>query len=206
MVTAFANQEFDVLVGTQMVSKGLDFAHVGLVGVLNADRMLNFPDFRSFERAFQMLTQVAGRAGRSGQRGKVILQTYNPDHWVMTKVMANDYHGLVRQELQERKNYRYPPFDRLIRLTLKHSDERRLDAASEVLAGRLRQRFAARAIGPETPQLSKINDLYLRVILLKFERSLSPKDYKDLLAQDLDAFQSDDRFKRIRLTVDVDPS
>lgn len=206
MVTAFANQEFDVLVGTQMVSKGLDFAHVGLVGVLNADRMLNFPDFRSFERAFQMLTQVAGTAGRSGQRGKVILQTYNPDHWVMTKVMANDYHGLVRQELQERKNYRYPPFDRLIRLTLKHSDERRLDAASEVLAGRLRQRFAARAIGPETPQLSKINDLYLRVILLKFERSLSPKDYKNLLAQDLDAFQSDDRFKRIRLTVDVDPS
>jgi primosomal protein N' (replication factor Y) len=206
LVRAFANQEYDVLVGTQMVSKGLDFAHVGLVGVLSADRMLNFPDFRSFERAFQMLTQVAGRAGRSGQRGKVILQTYNPDHWVMAKVMANDYHGLVRQELIERKNYRYPPFDRLIRLTLKHSDERRLDAASEVLAGRLRQRFAARAIGPETPQISKINDLYHRVILLKFERSLSPKSYKELLAQDLDAFQSDDRFKRIRLTVDVDPS
>lgn len=206
LVQAFANQEYDVLVGTQMVSKGLDFAHVGLVGVLNADRMLNFPDFRSFERAFQMLTQVAGRAGRSGQRGKVILQTYNPDHWVMTKVMANDYQGLVRQELQERKNYRYPPFDRLIRLTLKHSDEQRLDAASEVLAGRLRQRFQARAIGPETPQLSKINDLYLRVILLKFERSLPPKGYKELLAQDLDAFQSDARFKRIRLTIDVDPS
>ena len=189
-----------------MVSKGLDFAHVGLVGVLNADRMLNFPDFRSFERAFQMLTQVAGRAGRSGQRGKVILQTYNPDHWVMTKVMANDYQGLVSQELMERKNYRYPPFDRLIRLTLRHSDEGRLDAAAEVLAGRLRQRFAARAIGPETPQISKINDLYYRVILLKFERALSPKNYKVLLAQDLDAFQSDDRFKRIRLTIDVDPA
>ena len=206
LVRAFANREFDVLVGTQMVSKGLDFAHVGLVGVLNADRMLNFPDFRSFERAFQMLTQVAGRAGRSGQRGKVILQTYNPDHWVMTKVMANDYQGLVGQELMERKNYRYPPFDRLIRLTLRHSDEGRLDAAAEVLAGRLRQRFAARAIGPETPQISKINDLYHRVILLKFERALSPKNYKVLLAQDLDAFQSDKRFKRIRLTIDVDPA
>lgn len=206
LVKAFANREFDVLVGTQMVSKGLDFAHVGLVGVLNADRMLNFPDFRSFERAFQMLTQVAGRAGRSGQRGKVILQTYNPDHWVMLKVMENDYLGLVRQELAERKNYRYPPFDRLIRLTLRHSDEQRLEAASEVLASRLRQRFAARAIGPETPVISKINDLYHRIILLKFERSLAPTGYKGLLAQDLDAFQSDDRFKRIRLTIDVDPA
>jgi primosomal protein N' (replication factor Y) len=205
LVKAFANQEFDVLVGTQMVSKGLDFAHVGLVGVLNADRMLNFPDFRSFERAFQMLTQVAGRAGRSGQRGKVILQTYNPDHWVLAKVMANDYRGLVKQELIERKNYRYPPFDRLIRLTLRHTDEQRLDAASEVLATRLRQRFAARAIGPETPQISKINDLFHRVILLKFERTLAPNGYKELLAQDLDSFQSDERFKRIRLTIDVDP-
>jgi primosomal protein N' (replication factor Y) len=120
--------------------------------------------------------------------------------------MANDYQGLVSQELMERKNYRYPPFDRLIRLTLRHSDEGRLDAAAEVLAGRLRQRFAARAIGPETPQISKINDLHHRVILLKFERALSPKNYKALLAQDLDAFQSDDRFKRIRLTIDVDPA
>jgi primosomal protein N' (replication factor Y) len=113
---------------------------------------------------------------------------------------------LVRQELAERKNYRYPPFDRLIRLTLRHSDEQRLEAASEVLASRLRQRFAARAIGPETPVISKINDLYHRIILLKFERSLAPTGYKGLLAQDLDAFQSDDRFKRIRLTIDVDPA
>jgi primosomal protein N' (replication factor Y) len=124
----------------------------------------------------------------------------------MLKVMENDYLGLVRQELAERKNYRYPPFDRLIRLTLRHSDEQRLEAASEVLASRLRQRFAARAIGPETPVISKINDLYHRIILLKFERSLAPTGYKGLLAQDLDAFQSDDRFKRIRLTIDVDPA
>ena len=206
LVQAFANQAYDILVGTQMVTKGLDFEHVGLVGVLSADRMLNFPVFRSFERAYQMLTQVAGRAGRTGQRGKVILQTFNPDHWVITKVMANDYQGLVNQELIERKNYRYPPFVRLVRLTLKHTDARRLQVASEVLAARLKQRFAARAIGPETPMISRINDLHHRVILLKFERELAPAQYRSLLAVDLHAFQSDDRFKRIRLTVDVDPA
>lgn len=206
LVKAFANREFDVLVGTQMVTKGLDFERVGLVGVLSADRMLNFPDFRSFERAYQMLTQVAGRAGRSGKRGKVILQTFNPDHWVITKVMAHDYQGLVHQELIERKNYRYPPFVRLIRLTLKHTDAERLDVAADVLAVRLRQRFAARAIGPETPMISRINDLHHRIILLKFERELAPIQYKPLLEADLQAFQADARFKRIRLTVDVDPA
>ena len=206
LVRAFANREFDILVGTQMVTKGLDFAHVGLVGVLSADRMLNFPDFRSFERAYQMLTQVAGRAGRSGERGKVILQTYNPDHWVMTKVMANDYMGLVQQELIERKNYRYPPFVRLVRLTLKHTDAQRLEAAAEVLAARLTQRFMARVIGPETPMISRINDLHHRVLLLKFERELRPDAYKELLQADLDALQADERFKRIRLIVDVDPA
>jgi primosomal protein N' (replication factor Y) (superfamily II helicase) len=205
LVRAFANQEFDILVGTQMVTKGLDFAHVRLVGVLNADRMLSFPDFRSFERSYQMLTQVAGRAGRAGERGKVILQTFNPEHWVLNKVMEHDYHGLVKQELLERKNYKYPPFDRLIRITLRHSDANRLDAAAEVLAYRLRQRFAERAIGPETPVLSRINDLHHRIILLKFERSLPPASYKTLLGEDVVSFQSDERFKRIRITVDVDP-
>ena len=206
LVQAFASRQFEILVGTQMVTKGLDFEHVGLVGVLSADRMLNFPDFRSFERAFQMLTQVAGRAGRAGDRGKVILQTYNPDHWVITKVMANDYQGLVQQELIERKNYRYPPFVRLIRLTLRHTDVARLDIAAEVLANRLKQRFVGRAIGPETPMISRINDLHHRVILLKFEREMPPAHYKPLLAADLEAFQSDERFKRIRITADVDPA
>ena len=205
LVRAFANQDYDILVGTQMVTKGLDFAHVRLVGVLNADRMLSFPDFRSFERSFQMLTQVAGRAGRTGERGKVILQTFNPEHWVLNKVMEHDYHGLVKQELLERKNYKYPPFDRLIRITLRHSDANRLEAAAEVLALRLRQRFAERTIGPETPVLSRINDLHHRIILLKFERSLAPASYKTLLGEDVFSFQSDDRFKRIRITVDVDP-
>jgi primosomal protein N' (replication factor Y) len=205
LVRAFANREFDILVGTQMVTKGLDFAHVRLVGVLNADRMLSFPDFRSFERSYQMLTQVAGRAGRKGDRGKVILQTFNPEHWVLQKVVDHDYKGLVKQELLERKNYKYPPFDRLIRITLRHSDANRVEAASEVLAFRLRQRFQERAIGPETPVLSRINDLHHRIILLKFERSLAPSQYKSLLNEDVNSFQSDDRFKRIRITVDVDP-
>ena len=185
-----------------MVTK-VGFAHVGLVGVLSADRMLNFPDFRSFERAYQLLTQVAGRAGRSGERGKVILQTYNPDHWVITKVMANDYMGLVQQELIERKNYRYPPFVRLVRLTLKHTDVQRLEAAAEVLAARLTQRFMARVIGPETPMISRINDLHHRASA-QFEQELRPDAY-EVAQADLDAFQADERFKR-SLMVDVDPA
>ena len=124
----------------------------------------------------------------------------------MTKVMVNDYIGLVQQELVERKNYRYPPFVRLVRLILKHTDVQRLEAAAEVLAARLTQRFMARVIGPETPMISRINDLYHRVLLLKFERELRPDAYKELLQADLDAFQEDERFKRIRLIVDVDPA
>ena len=206
MVEAFASGEADILVGTQMVSKGLDFARVGLVGVLSADRMLNMPHFRSFERAYQMLTQVAGRAGRSGERGRVVIQTFVPDHWVLGHVMANDYAGMVRHELIERKDLDFPPYCRLIRLVLRHTDSAFLESGSALLGNRLKQRFAHRVHGPEVPALERINMLYHRVILLKFERSLPPASYKALLAEDLAAFSTTPSGKRIRLTVDVDPA
>ena len=208
LLDAFANLEYDILVGTQMVSKGLDFAHVGLVGVMSADRMLTFPDFRSFERAYQMLTQVAGRAGRSGEgaRGKVVIQTFSADHWLLHHVVDHDHEALVRRELIERQTYQYPPFVRMIRLTLKHGDAQRVEAGAGVLAARLQQRFGERVLGPDTPALSRVNDQHIRQLTLKFERSLPPSNYRPLLQSDLEEFSSDPRWKRLRLTVDVDPS
>ena len=207
LLEAFADQEYDILVGTQMVSKGLDFANVGLVGVLSADRMLTFPDFRSFERAYQMLTQVSGRAGRSkeGPRGKVVIQSFSADHWLLQHVVGQDHEALVKRELIERQTYMYPPFVRMVRLTLKHSDAQRVEAGASVLAARLHQRFGDRVIGPDTPALARINDLHIRQLTLKFERSLSPQQYRPLLETDLEEFQKDARWKRLRLTVDVDP-
>ena len=201
----FSNKEYDILVGTQMVSKGLDFEDVALVGVMSADNMLTFPDFRSFERAYQMLTQVAGRAGRSTERGRVVVQTFSPEHWVIQRVAAGDHDKLVSNELIERKSYLYPPYVRLIRISLRHSDQKRVKAGADVLSKRLRQRFGKRVVGPDTPYLTRVNDLFRLEILLKFERELSPSNYKSVLEQDIDDFVTDPRFKRLRLKLDVDP-
>ena len=206
ILDAFSNHELDVLVGTQMVSKGLDFKDVGLVGVMSADKMLTFPDFRSFERAYQMLTQVAGRSGRSTSRGKVVIQTFSPDHWVIKRVISGDHDKLVAHELRERKIFGYPPYVRLIRISLRHSDEERVKIGADVLALRLRQRFSSeRVIGPDTPPLYRVNDLYHLQLLLKFERNISPEKYKAAILEDLEDFSTDPRWKRLRVKVDVDP-
>ena len=205
MLTDFSNKEYDILVGTQMVSKGLDFEAVGLVGVMSADRMLTFPDFRSFERAYQMLTQVAGRSGRSTDRGKVVVQTYSPDHWVIRRVVEHNHVKLIEHELIERKNFNYPPYVRLIRITLKHSDESRVKSGAVVLAKRLRQRFSTRVVGPDTPSLARVNDLFHQELLLKFERDVNAFSYRETIVNDLEEFASDPRFKRLRIKVDVDP-
>ena len=189
-----------------MVSKGLDFKDVALVGVMSADKMLTFPDFRSFERSYQMLTQVAGRAGRADTRGKVVVQTFSPEHWVIRQVVDGNHEKLVKNELFERSAYLYPPYVRLIRISLRHSDQKRVKSGAEVLAKRLRQRFGERVVGPDTPNLSRVNDLFRLELLLKFERELSPSKYKAILEQDLDDFVTDARFKRLRVKVDVDPN
>ena len=155
-----------------------------------------------------MLTQVAGRAGRSGEgeRGKVVIQSFSADHWLLHHVVDHDHDAVVRRELIERQTYQYPPFVRMIRLTLKHTDVQRVVAGADVLSARLQQRFGDRVLGPDSPSLSRINDQHIRQLTLKFERQLSPSQYRALLQQDLEEFQMDPRWKRLRLTVDVDPA
>ena len=153
-----------------------------------------------------MLTQVAGRSGRSTSRGKVVIQTFSPDHWVIKRVISGDHDKLVEHELRERKVFGYPPYVRLIRISLRHSDEERVQRGADVLALRLRQRFSTeRIMGPDTPPLYKVNDLYHLQLLLKFERMISPEKYKSAILEDLDDFSTDPRWKRLRVKVDVDP-
>ena len=201
----FAQREIDVLVGTQMVTKGLDFDNVSLVGILDADMMLRYPDFRSFERSYQLMSQVAGRAGRKHKRGKVIVQTGDPDHWIIQQVMRHDYVTMYQQELVERKNFGYPPYTKLIYLTLKHKSEQQLAGSSAELAMLLRQQFGSRVIGPEFPLIKKIQNSYIKVIRLKFEREASMKKVKDRTREVISTFYASPVNKSVRISVDVDP-
>jgi primosomal protein N' (replication factor Y) len=202
----FENRNIDILIGTQMVSKGLDFDNVSLVGVLDADMLLNRPDFRAFERSYQLMSQVAGRSGRKGKRGQVIIQTGDPDHWVIQKVIAHDYVGFHESEILERKNFFYPPFYKIIEFTLKHKEEHLLDKASMEFAQSLREVFKERVIGPEFPIVRRVQNLYLKSIKLKVERDASDKKVKERLQMLIDAFYSVPLNKSIRMVVDVDPA
>lgn len=205
IIAAFADRDIQILVGTQMVSKGLDFDNVGLVGVLNADQMLKFPDFRSFERGFQLLSQVAGRSGRREQRGKVVIQTYTPDHWVLRRVVEHDFQGLFAQEMPERKNFLYPPYYRLIRITLKHRDPQVADRASLRMAGKLREALGDRVLGPEKPYVARINNHFLRTVLVKVEKTASPHAVKQRIRQEQHLLLTEPDFKATRISIDVDP-
>lgn len=201
----FAAREIDVLVGTQMVTKGLDFDNVSLVGILDADMMLRYPDFRSFERSYQLMSQVAGRAGRKHKRGKVIIQTGDPDHWIIQQVMRHDYETMYKQELIERRNFGYPPYTKLIYLTLKHKSEQQLEGSAAELAMLLRQQFGSRVIGPEYPLIKKIQNSYIKVIRLKFEREASMKKVKDRTREVISTFYASPVNKSVRISIDVDP-
>lgn len=205
LLSDFDAGNIDILVGTQMVTKGLDFENVELVSVLNADAMLNFPDFRAFEKAFQLMTQVAGRAGRRNERGRVIIQTYNPDHWVIQKVMQYDFASLYKHELTERYAYHYPPYYRLIKLNLRHKSEGFLYNAAKDLAAKLRVHFGERVIGPEAPYVARINNYYHQNILLKLERDVSPAKFKKVVRNTITVFQQDKEMRSIRIVPDVDP-
>jgi len=161
IIGAFQAQEIDILVGTQMLSKGLDFANVTLVGILNADNMLNFPDFRAHERSYQLMVQVSGRAGRDQKRGKVAIQTFNPYHQILQQVSTNSYEEMYREQLQERWQYHYPPYYRLIKLTLRHKDFNRVDEGANWLGKSLTLQFKQQILGPTTPAISKIRNYYL---------------------------------------------
>jgi primosomal protein N' (replication factor Y) len=201
----FETRQIDILVGTQMVTKGLDFDNVSTVGILSADNMLNFPDFRAFERSFQLMAQVSGRSGRRAKRGKVIIQAFNPEHPVILQVINNDFTTLYKQELQERRNFHYPPFHRLIELTLKHKDYDLLNAGAGSLATALKEIFGERLLGPETPTIGRIKNYYLKTMLLKIEREASVAKAKVLLQALLLKFRTEGDYKAIQVQVDVDP-
>src|SRR5690606_11336643 len=154
IIGAFEQQEIDILIGTQMLSKGLDFRNVKLVGIMSADTMLNFPDFRAHERSYQLMQQVAGRAGRTEVRGKVLIQTYNPYHTILQQVSVNDYEAMFKEQMDERYNYKYPPIYRLIKITLRHKDYNKLNVSATWMANGLRQSFKQHVLGPEFPPVS----------------------------------------------------
>ncbi|MFK7787236.1 MAG: primosomal protein N' [Crocinitomicaceae bacterium] len=206
ILNEFAGGGIDILVGTQMVSKGLDFENVNLVGILDADMLLNRSDFRAFERSFQLMTQVAGRAGRRQKRGKVIVQTGDPDHWVIQKVMEHDFIGFYESEIIERKNYFYPPYFKVIRITLKHRDENKLNLATSELADSMKALFKERVLGPEYPVVRRIQNFYLKQITLKIERSANDRKVKIRLQELIDQFYAKPMNKSVRVVVDVDPS
>lgn len=204
IIDGFKNREIDVLVGTQMLAKGLDFDNVSLVGIMNADNMLYHPDFRAFERSFQMMTQVAGRSGRAEKRGKVIIQTYNPLHNIIQQVTNNDYEGMFKEQLYERKIYYYPPFYRLIRLTLKHRDFEKLKEGSMWLYQVLQQNLTIPVLGPEEPAIGRIRNEYIRTIMIKMPGDAPIQGTKKTIQKILNSFDLVTQYRTIKVTVNVD--
>ena len=205
IISDFEARKTDILVGTQMITKGFDFGGVSLVGILNADNLLNNPDFRAAERAFQLMLQVAGRAGRRSDGGEVVIQTSEPGHPVIRQVVAGDFAGMARMQLSERKAFFYPPYARLTSLTLRHRDVALLRRGITELAARLRVRFGRRVLGPMTPPVDRIRGEYLAGLLLKIESGASSAKARALLAAELKAFAENPEFKTITFICNVDP-
>ena len=207
IISRFEDREIDILVGTQMVTKGLDFDNVSIVGIINADAGLHYPDFRSPEKSFQLMAQVSGRAGRKNKRGKVIIQTQNPDEPVIKQVVNNDYAGMYSQQVEERKKYSYPPFTRLVELTLSDKDPNNLDALAPELAVELKKRFGdKRVLGPEYPVITRVNNYFLKSILIKIEKEKYTHKVKEMLTEALHAFYKRGKeYARLRIKTDVDP-
>ena len=205
IIADFEQGKTDILIGTQMISKGLDFNHVNVVGILNADTMLNYPDFRSYERAFQLMAQVAGRAGRKDKQGLVILQTKSPELPVISQVLNNDYEQLYEDQLAERQVFRYPPFYRLIYVYLKHRKEDVLEQAAEMAATLLRTGLGNRVLGPDKPPIARIQTLFIKKIMIKVELTASMTKVRDYLKGVQRTLSEDARFRSLIVYYDVDP-
>lgn len=205
IIQNFSAGKSNILVGTQMVTKGLDFEKVSIVGILNADNMLSYPDFRAFERSFQLMAQVSGRAGRKQKRGKVIIQTYQPNHQMMNYVLNNDYENLFHKQMGERKKYDYPPFFRLIMIRLLHRDNHLVNLAAYELSQQLKKDKRFIMLGPEYPIVSRIKSLYIKQIIIKFPRTQQAADIKKFLETQLHQLRTSSDFKSIKFQVDVDP-
>ncbi len=204
IIGAFETKEIDVLVGTQMLSKGLDFENVSLVGILNADTMLNFPDFRAHERAYQMMVQVSGRAGRSKKQGNVAIQTYNPNHQILQQVSTTNYAEMYKEQLQERWQYKYPPYYRLIKITLKHRDYNKVDKGIDWLARALQQSFGEFVLGPTAPAVSRIRNQYIKNLVIKIPPKQSLVKTKNQITKIRNTFEAVSDFRPIRFIIDVD--
>ena len=204
IIGAFEAREIDVLVGTQMLSKGLDFENVSLVGVLNADSMLNFPDFRAHERAYDMMVQVSGRAGRSKKQGNVAIQTYNPYHQILQQVSTTNYAEMYKEQLQERWQYKYPPFYRLIKITLKHKDYNKVDNGVNWLFKALYNSFGENVLGPTAPAVSRIRNQYIKNIVIKIPPKQNLANTKNQLTKIRNTFEAVKDFRPIRFIIDVD--
>lgn len=204
MIDAFKNQEIDILVGTQMLAKGLDFENVTLVGILNADNLLNQPYYRAYERAYQMMVQVAGRSGRKAKQGSVVIQTYNPMHNTIQQVVNHNYFDMFNEQLYERRNFQYPPYFRLLQIKLKHKDYEKLRDGSTWLYNVLKQNIQIPILGPEEPAVNRIRNEYIRTILIKIPNTSNLIETKKLIKKVLISFEATSQYRSIKTTINVD--
>lgn len=204
LIEALENEEIDILVGTQMLAKGLDFRNISLVGVMNADNLLNFPDFRAHERSFQLLQQVSGRAGRTHKRGKVLIQTYNPYHQILKQVSVNDYEAMYKEQLEERYNYKYPPFFRTIKIVFKDKNLSRVQKSSAWFGQALEIQFKENVLGPEPPPIGRIKNKYIINLLVKIPKNQSLEKTKKYIENVQRSFNSIKEFSSVRVNIDVD--
>ena len=205
IISDFSAGRTNLLIGTQMISKGLDFDKVSVVGILNADTMLNYPDFRAYEHAFMMMSQVSGRAGRKGKRGLVILQTKSPALPLIQQVVRNDFSAFYRSQIAERQQFHYPPYYRLVYVFLKHRSDSLVETAGVEMASRLRQWFGARVLGPDKPSVAKVKSLSIRKLVLKFELGINMAEVRKYLALAQQQLLQDKRYSSLQVYYDVDP-
>jgi primosomal protein N' (replication factor Y) len=205
IISDFQEKKTDILIGTQMVAKGLDFDNVTLIGVINADTLLNYPDFRAFERSYQLLAQVAGRAGRRDKQGKVVIQAYDDKHRIIAQVIENKYQEMYTDEIRERREFHYPPFTRMIFVNIKHKDMNLLNVAAQQFATALRVQLGNRVLGPEQPMVGRIRNYYIKQIIIKSDKNTAITKVKSVLKEVILQFQSQKDYRSAIVQVDVDP-
>jgi primosomal protein N'' len=205
LIRAFEDRWIDILIGTQMISKGLDFENLTVVGILNADNLLNYPDFRAHERSFQLMEQVSGRAGRRQKQGKVVIQTSDPENKIIRLVLRHDYVSMFRMQYEERMTFNYPPFCRMVKISIKHKDRSQLNHFSDILGRDLKEIFGKRVLGPESPVIAQVQLWYIKTILIKIERGKPPVKAKQLIIEAIVRLEKETGASSLKIAVDVDP-
>jgi primosomal protein N' (replication factor Y) len=205
IIKSFEERQIDILIGTQMISKGLDFENLTVVGILNADNLLNYPDFRAHERSFQLMEQVSGRAGRRQKQGKVVIQTSDPANKIIRMVLRHDYANLFRTQAEERMTFNYPPFCRMVKISIRHRDRTQLNYFAEILGRELKVIFGKRVLGPESPVISQVQLWYIKTILIKIEREKPPVKAKQLIIEAIERLEKEKGASTVKIAIDVDP-